>query len=153
MAMNGPTNNADLEDLDGDESVFSEINITPLTDVFLVLLIIFMVTSSAVSQSGVKVNLPKAGAASNSKDSRGVTVTLNSGGQIFVGKEATNIDGLEAFLRAHLEKAENKSVILAGDQEVLLGSAIQVMNIARKAGASKFGIATKSGIKSGAPQR
>lgn len=153
MAITGPNMDHENDELDGDASVFSEINITPLTDVFLVLLIIFMVTSSAVSSSGVKVNLPKAGAASNSKDSRGVTITLDSSGKIFVGKETTTLEGLEAFLTARLESAENKNVILAGDQEVLLGSAIQVMNIARKAGATKFGIATKGSTQSGAPIR
>lgn len=153
MAINGPKFDSEDNDLEGDASVFSEINITPLTDVFLVLLIIFMVTSSAVSNSGVKVNLPKAGAASNSKDNRGVTVTLDSSGKIFVGKETTTLENLEAFLTQTLKDATNKSVILAGDQEVLLGSAIQVMNIARKAGATKFGIATKGSTQSGAPSR
>ncbi len=153
MAMNGPNMNHESDDLDGEASVFSEINITPLTDVFLVLLIIFMVTSSAVSNSGVKVNLPKAGAASNSRDNRGVTITLDSSGQIFVGKEATTLDGLEAFLTQRLTTSDNKNVVLAGDQEVLLGSAIQVMNIARKAGATKFGIATKGATKNNTSAR
>ena len=70
-----------------DDSVFAEINITPLTDVFLVLLIIFMVTSSAINQSGVTVSLPKAGAASSSASKKGITITLASNGDIYIGKK------------------------------------------------------------------
>lgn len=145
MALGGLPAGQNEDELDEDFSVFSEINITPLTDVFLVLLIIFMVTSSAISQSGVKVNLPKAGAASNESDKRGITITLDSSGTIFLGKDATTLENLEAALTEKLAASEDKNVILAGDQQVLLGSAIQVMNVARKAGALKFGIATKSG--------
>lgn len=136
---------------DGDEedgvSVFSEINITPLTDVFLVLLIIFMVTSSAIKYSGVKVNLPKGGAASSSNSSKGVTVSINAGGEIYLGKERISIEGLESALRVKISSRENKSVILAGDQEVMLGLALRIMNIAKKAGAQKFGLATQEAGK------
>ena len=59
---------------DGDSEIVAEINITPLTDIFLVLLIIFMITSSAMIESGGKVNLPKAVATQS--ESRGTTVTL-----------------------------------------------------------------------------
>lgn len=129
---------------DGDsDAIFAEINITPLTDVFLVLLIIFMVSSSAITQSGVKVNLPKAGAASAGQNERGVTVTIAADGGIFIDKDQVSLENLEGVLRTRLEGMENKSVILAGDQDVLLGMAISVMNTAKKAGAEKFGIATK----------
>lgn|SRR3990167_2600892 len=128
---------------DEDAAVFSEINITPLTDVFLVLLIIFMVSSSAINSAGVKVNLPKSGAASSSTTEKGITVSIDSKGVVFVGADAVPIDSLEETLRAKLGATDNKSVVLAGDSDVLLGSALQVMNIAKKAGAEKFGIATK----------
>lgn len=130
-------------DSDEETAIFSEINITPLTDVFLVLLIIFMVSSSAITSSGVKVNLPKAGAAASSQTDKGITVSIDSKGGVFVGNDAVPMERLEDVLREKLAGQELKSVILAGDQEVMLGSAISVMNIARKAGAEKFGIATK----------
>lgn len=130
-------------DEDEDAAVFSEINITPLTDVFLVLLIIFMVSSSAINSAGVKVNLPKSGAASSATSEKGITVSIDAKGLVFVGSDQVALENLEEALRAKLGSAENKSVVLAGDSEVLLGLALQVMNIAKKAGAEKFGIATK----------
>ena len=134
-----PENNEDGES----GAIFAEINITPLTDVFLVLLIIFMVSSSAITQTGVKVNLPKAGAASAGQNEKGITVTINAKGEIFVGKDLVASENLEEMFRNQLAATENKSVVLAGDQEVMLGAAISVMNTAKKAGAEKFGIATK----------
>lgn len=130
-------------DGENEAAIFSEINITPLTDVFLVLLIIFMVSSSAINNSGVKVNLPRAGAAASSQNEKGVTVSLDSKGAVFVGSDPVSMEALEGVLRDKLDKQELKSVVLAGDQEVMLGAALTVMNIAKKAGAEKFGIATK----------
>lgn len=136
-----PENPSDSDDEDA--AVFAEINITPLTDVFLVLLIIFMVSSAAINNAGVKVNLPKSGAASSNTAEKAVTVSIDSKGSVFVGSDAVPLEQLEQFLREKLSAAQNKSVVLAGDQEVLLGLALNVMNIAKKAGAEKFGIATK----------
>ncbi len=128
---------------DSDDEMVSAINTTPLVDVMLVLLIIFMVSSTAINSAGVKVNLPKSGAASSSATEKGITVTINASGGVFVGSDEVAMDRLEEVLRGKLSETENKSVILAGDSETLLGSALNVMNLAKKAGAEKFGIATK----------
>jgi biopolymer transport protein ExbD len=143
MAIGGlpESHDHDDEDMGG---VFSEINITPLTDVFLVLLIIFMVTTTAITQSGVKVNLPKAGAASNSKQPKSITVSVDSSGKIFLDQKPMNLDQLEGELRKRLPETSEKSVVLSGDRAVLLGQALKVMDVAKKAGAEHFGIATKS---------
>lgn len=137
-----PGSQNEEEDIDG--GIFSEINITPLTDVFLVLLIIFMVTSTVITQSGVKVNLPKAGAASNAKQAKGVTVTIDSAGKLFIEQKQYSPEALEAELKVRLVNTSEKTIILAGDKAVLLGEALRVMDLAKKAGAEKFAIATKS---------
>lgn len=142
MALGNLPESSALDD-DEEAAVFAEINITPLTDVFLVLLIIFMVSSSAINSAGVKVNLPKSGAASSATSEKGITVSIDSKGEVYVGSESVALDRLEDTLREKLASTENKSVVLAGDSEVLLGSALNVMNIAKRAGAEKFGIATK----------
>lgn len=143
MAFSGPGNS--MQDADDDsESIFSEINITPLTDVFLVLLIIFMVTSTVITQKGVKVNLPKAGAASAGKQSKGITVSINATGKLFIDHKEIPYDALETELKAQLANTTEHSVILAGDKTVPLGDAMKVMDIAKKAGAERFAIATKS---------
>ena len=130
---------------DAIEDVFSEINITPLTDVFLVLLIIFMVTSSAIQHSSVKVNLPKAGAASieSQKNNNGITISLAVDGSIYLGKDRVEPSSLEEELKKQLSAQSNKRVLLSGDKAVTLESTIKIMNIAKRAGAIKFGIVTK----------
>ena len=130
---------------DAIEDVFSEINITPLTDVFLVLLIIFMVTSSAIQHSSVKVNLPKAGEASaaSKTNSDGITISLAVDGSVYLGKDKVGLDVLEQELKKQLSSQGNKRVLLSGDKAVTLESTIKIMNIAKRAGAAKFGIVTK----------
>lgn len=135
------------KDQEEDDSIFAEINITPLTDVFLVLLIIFMVTSTVITQSGVKVNLPKAGAASTEKPAKNITVTIDDKGRLFIDKIALSEAQLELELRQRLASASEKSVILAGDQRVPLGDAMRIMDLAKRAGAERFALATKSEAK------
>lgn len=122
--------------------IMSEINITPLTDIFLVLLIIFMITSSAMIESGGKVNLPKAVATQS--ESRGTTVTLTPKREIFVNQKKVNEESLESVLKEALKASANKIVILRGDKEVLLGDTVKVMSIIKRAGASEIAIAAET---------
>lgn len=132
-------------DSEGDAGIVAEINITPLTDIFLVLLIIFMVTSSVMSQMGVDVNLPAASNATSQSQPEGVIVTLMTGGKIKINEQDVPNNDFGAFesgLRNAFAKTRSRLVILEGDRQAFLGSAIQVMDSARKAGAEKFAIAT-----------
>lgn len=125
--------------------IVAEINITPLTDIFLVLLIIFMVTSSAMSQMGVDVNLPQASSASSQSQPEGVIVTLMSGGRMRVNQtevSSGNYQEMENALKKAFGQSKSKLVILEGDRQAFLGNAIEVMDHARKAGADRFAIAT-----------
>jgi biopolymer transport protein ExbD len=122
--------------------IVAEINITPLTDIFLVLLIIFMITSSAMIESGGKVNLPKAVATQS--ESRGTTVTLTPKREIFVNQRLVSEEGLEKALQEALSKNSAKTVILRGDKEVLLGDTVKVMSIIKRAGASEIAIAAEA---------
>ena len=122
--------------------IMAEINITPLTDIFLVLLIIFMITSSAMIESGGKVNLPKAVATQS--ESRGTTVTLSPKHEIYVNQKKVTEEGLEAALKDVLNANANKIVILRGDKDVLLGDTVKVMSIIKRAGASEIAIAAEA---------
>ena len=122
--------------------IMAEINITPLTDIFLVLLIIFMITSSAMIESGGKVNLPKAVATQS--ESRGTTVTLSPKHEIYVNQKKVSEEGLEAALKDVLNANTNKVVILRGDKDVLLGDTVKVMSIIKRAGASEIAIAAEA---------
>ena len=127
----------------GDENseIFAEINITPLTDIFLVLLIIFMITSSAMIESGGKVNLPKAVATQS--ESRGTTVTLTPKKEIFVNQKKVNDESFEAALQEALKSSADKTVILRGDKDLLLGETVRIMSIIKRAGASEIAIAAE----------
>ena len=128
---------------DGESSeIVAEINITPLTDIFLVLLIIFMITSSAMIESGGKVNLPKAVATQS--ESRGTTVTLTPKHEIFVNQKQVAEAALEKTLQEALSSSADKTVILRGDKDVLLGDTVKVMSIIKRAGASEIAIAAEA---------
>ena len=136
------------EDADtGSESVVAEINITPLTDVFLVLLIIFMVTSTALvesevaSRAGMKVVLPKANAAGPVSQRRSDPVLT-----VTKANELTRL----APGRAHESRGGDprryevgsETLLIRGDKSVLLGAAVDIMSTAKKAGASHIAILT-----------
>jgi biopolymer transport protein TolR len=127
------------DDLSG---IVAEINITPLTDIFLVLLIIFMITSSAMIESGGKVNLPKAVATKT--EARGTTVTLTPKHEIYVNQKKVSEENLEPALKDALNTSADKTVILRGDRDVLFGDTVKVMSIIKRAGASEIAIAAEA---------
>ncbi len=129
------------DDENPDDGVVAEINVTPLTDVFLVLLIIFMVTSSVVANQSKQVDLP--GAEISDTTPQGVTVTVEQGGAILVNDVPTAEDQLFAALEAALKETREKLVILRGDRKVLLGQAVNILDLAQQAGATGIALATK----------
>ena len=124
-----------------DDGVVAEINITPLTDVFLVLLIIFMVTSSVIANTGKKVDLPEATQQTQTPP-QAVTVTLTATGIVQVNDQVVRLEDLRGHLEVALASAEDKMVILRGDKEVVLGKAVYVLDQAQLAGAEGFALAT-----------
>src|SRR5271170_4513210 len=125
--------------------VFSEINITPLTDIFLVLLIIFMVTTAVTIESAAHVDLPKAEAAANPNDKpKGVIVTLTEEHQIYVNEKNVQERELDPALRDALGKVPDKIVIFQGDPKVILGDMVRILDIAKGAGAEGIAIAVSS---------
>jgi biopolymer transport protein ExbD len=126
---------------DGDEGIVAEINITPLTDVFLVLLIIFMVTSSVIAQQGKKVSLPEGQVSDTTPE--GVSVTLAADGLIQVNDRGVSVEELPAALKAAIDASRDKTVILRGDRQVVLGLAVYVLDQAQLQGATGFAIATQ----------
>ena len=133
----------------GGENVVAEINITPLTDVFLVLLIIFMVTSTALvesevaSRAGMKVVLPKANAAGPVSQRRSDPVlTVTRANELYLGSRKLEPGNLEAEIRKALSDVGSETLLIRGDKNVLLGSAVDIMSVAKKAGAAKIAILT-----------
>ncbi|MCC7060892.1 MAG: biopolymer transporter ExbD [Burkholderiaceae bacterium] len=122
-----------------DEDIVAEINITPLTDIFLVLLIIFMITSSALIESGAEVNLPEV--AKTDTVSRNVVVTLTTIGDIYINGKMVNRHTFEEELKKALGETDNKLVILEGDKNAMLGDAVRLISLAKEAGANEVAIA------------
>ena len=125
----------------GDDGVVAEINITPLTDVFLVLLVIFMVTTSVIQNQGKNIDLP--GAAVSDATPTGVTVTVSEEGGILVDDVPTAESDLLTVLSEKLKDTREKIVILRGDKRVLLGQAVNILDLAQQAGATGIALATK----------
>ena len=126
---------------DSAEGLMAEINITPLTDIFLVLLIIFMITTSVMIESAAKVNLPKA--TQTTQEARGLTVSITADNKIYVNQMLVDPSQLEPTLRDLLADDPKKLVILQGDESVILGEAVHVMDIAKRAGAQAISIAAR----------
>ena len=127
------------------QGTMAEINITPLVDVMLVLLIIFMVTAPFL-QSGIDVDLPEAqtSAAPSGKDDK--VITINRGGQIFLsGDDATafTVDNLGGKLTALFPEGSNKTVYLKADKNVPYGAVVQVMAVCKSAGIERIGMITQ----------
>jgi len=140
------------DDNEPQESVVAEINITPLTDVFLVLLIIFMVTSTAIvesevaSRTGVKVALPRAQAAGPvTKKRTDPILTVTKANELYLFNKKVDVPNLENEIRKALQDAGSETLLLRGDKSVMLGAAVDVMSIAKKAGAKNIAILTSGG--------
>ncbi len=121
--------------------IVSDINITPLTDIFLVLLIIFMVTSAAMVESGAKISLPEVD--STSSQPREITITVTPNHDIFVNSTQTAYEDLENTLHGLVSARPDIPVVLEGDREVLFGDAVKILSIAQKAGATQIAIAAE----------
>ena len=123
----------------GRSPIQSDINITPLTDIFLVLLIIFMVTSAAMVESGAKISLPEVD--STAAQPREITITVTPTNDIYVNTNLTAYEDLETVLRGLVSARPDIPVVLEGDREVLFGQAVKILSIAQKAGATQIAIA------------
>ena len=93
--------------------VMAEINITPFTDVVLVLLIIFMITTPMLVQPGIKIKLPKANAAETDSD-KNITITINSLGEVFLENKHIDITLLKERLVAKLYNRQDMPVVVKG---------------------------------------
>jgi biopolymer transport protein ExbD len=127
----------------GRSRIMADINITPLTDIFLVLLIIFMVTSVAMVDSGAKVMLPEVDETQSAP--REITITVTPLHEIYVNADPTPIEQLEGVLRELLKTRPDMPVVLQGDREVMLGDAVRILSVAQRAGATQVAIAAERG--------
>lgn len=119
----------------------AEINVTPLVDVMLVLLIIFMVTAPMM-QSGIGVNLPRAETESSPAE-RGLTITITKDRFIYVGDSVVNINLLEKRLLEYFYGRDKKIVFIKADKDIPYGFFIETLDVIKKAGVETVGLITE----------
>jgi biopolymer transport protein TolR len=119
----------------------AEINIIPLVDVMLVLLIIFMVTAP-LSIGGIKVDLPASKAKGTNVDEDRIVLTVSSRGEYFLEKMPIPENGLEAKLKAIYEFRQKKELYIRADQGVAYGRVVYAMSAAKIAGVTKLAMLT-----------
>ena len=144
MAMGGPK----PDEGGGDEGIFAEINITPLTDIFLVLLIIFMVTSSVMAadagaRAGVKVNLPRGATKELSPGKSDITVAITTDGKMVVDGKEVSAEGLRQKFEAAKAQDADTQVVVQADEATHHGRVVAVMELAKAAGLRRLAIATR----------
>jgi biopolymer transport protein TolR len=118
--------------------LMSEINITPFTDVVLVLLIIFMIATPFIYQSSMKVQLPKA--SKSEETSRDIIININAQGDIFLEDAKVDLGTLKYKLMAMVRSKPDASVIINGDKNVRYDSVIQVMDVLTQSGVKNPGL-------------
>lgn len=127
----------------GKDGVKSEINIVPFTDVLLVLLVIFMVTTPLIIQGQVQVKLPKAQSQAP-LETKPVVLTLTAQGKLFLNDAEISMGDLPKFLSEALKNRSDKTVAINADRSASHGRVVALLDAARVAGASKLAIATEN---------
>jgi biopolymer transport protein ExbD len=148
MAMGGPQNGDDPEGMEGSGGIFADINITPLTDIFLVLLIIFMVTTTAIAEAGqdrggFRVNLPKGSKGDAGEVPRDLVVAVLSDGRAVIGGKVRDDADLASTFEASAKLNPDTVLVVQADAGVPHGRVVEVMESARRAGLSRLAIATE----------
>jgi biopolymer transport protein ExbD len=148
MAIGGPQNGGD--EFEGGEGggIFADINITPLTDIFLVLLIIFMVTTTAIAEAGqdrgaFKVNLPRGSKGDAGDVPRDMVVAILADGRAVVGGKVQDDAELARSFEASAKLNPDTILVVQADEGVAHGRVVAVMESARQAGLSRLAIATR----------
>ena len=120
----------------------SDINVTPLVDVRLVLLVIFMVTAP-ILQQGVAIDLPKVAAAPLTGDEEQLVVNVNKAGQVFLNDTPMALDALTSKLAAIHAARPDRQVYVRADQSVPYGQVMATMGAVRASGLTKIGLVTE----------
>ena len=124
------------------DKALSEINVTPLVDVMLVLLIIFMVTAPMLSM-GIDVNLPRVKSKSVDVNEEKLVLTVNEAKEIYLNKTKIPLSDLHSKLEAIFSNRIDREVFLRADKNVPYGFVVEVMSEIRRAGVDKLGMITE----------
>lgn len=126
----------------GYDRPMAEINVTPLVDVMLVLLVIFMVTAPML-QTGIDVNLPKVKAKAVDVAEEKIVLTINGAKEIFINRRKLDLPDLGVKLNSIFAQRIDREIYLRADRNVPYGFVVEIMAEARKAGVEKLGMITE----------
>ena len=118
---------------------FNEINITPLTDIFLVLLIIMMVIAPLLDEQGLNLTVPDHVSEEQVKESKILVISVSEDGQYFFGDEIIEADNLGAFIKENLEQYPD-GLMIESDAEATHGAVVKLMDEARNSGVKNISI-------------
>jgi len=130
------------------KTVLSEINITPVCDVALVLLIVFMLTAPLLQQ-GLPVNLPEASAPALKRTKKDVILTVSKEGGIYLGndKESIPMNEVKGRLATIYSRRQQKDLFIKADTDLRYGTVVKIMSLAKKAGIDRIGMITQPETK------
>jgi biopolymer transport protein ExbD len=128
----------------GDDDLVQGINVTPLVDITLVLLIIFMVTATFVTEQGLKVNLPKA-ATQEASPTPALTITVGTGGRLRLMKMDVDMQSLRADLAHEVQLNPEVKVLLKADKDLPYGQVAAVLDAIKLAGVKRCALAMDHG--------
>jgi biopolymer transport protein ExbD len=120
--------------------IIAEMNMIPLIDVALILLIIFMVMTPFLVQSQLQVSLPKSSSPAAPTEENAITVQITESGAVIVEGKRISMSRLERELILRLGKSRKKAVLVQADKEVKIEKVVEALDIAKKLGAGKVGI-------------
>lgn len=125
-----------------DDDIISDINLTPLIDIMLVLLIIFMVTSSVATDEGLDIKMPEAQTNSKTLEQESIQITASASGELFIDKKKIEIEKLQEELSKIVKEKNNGFIVFKGDKKTPLELVMKIMDISNNSGATRFAIAT-----------
>ncbi len=125
------------------DDVVSEINVTPLVDVMLVLLVVFIVTAPLLANA-IKVNLPKTAKTALAEDKKPISLSVDSAGRVFVDRSEVQLDALEGNLRDLKARRSELAIHLNADRDVNYGQVAKVMAAVDRAGVNRLSVMTSS---------
>ncbi len=126
-------------DADDEGRMITDINVTPLVDITLVLLIIFMVTTTYIVNPSIKVDLPKA-ASGTEQTKTTLALTLTKDGLLYLNGEKSDETAVSQHIAGELPKSPDLQAIIAADKVVPHGSVVRLIDLVKRAGVRKFAI-------------
>jgi biopolymer transport protein ExbD len=119
--------------------IIAEINVTPLVDIMLVLLIIFMLTAHLIAKQAIEVELPRAANATTLKPTT-LAITLTKDGSLYLDDKPTTPDALRAAVSAAVAKDPKTQAVITGDKAVSHGRVVWVLDVVKSLGVTSFAI-------------